>query len=56
MNIEQLQIALFDLYDIRNALSIKDKAMEKSDGSDETIGDALDSAIEFLEQLEGEAA
>jgi hypothetical protein len=52
MNIEQLQIALFDLYDIRNALSIKSKAREKSDGSDETIGEALNDAIAFLEQLE----
>lgn len=56
MNIEQIQIALFDLYDIRNALSTSDKAMEKSDSSDETIGEALDSTIEFLEQLEGELA
>lgn len=52
MNLEQLQIVLFDLYDVRNALSSSTKAREKSDGSDETIGEALNDAIAFLEQLE----
>lgn len=52
MNLEQLQIVLFDLYDVRNALSSATKAREKSDGSDETIGEALNDAIAFLEQLE----
>lgn len=49
---EHIQNALFDLYDVRAALSNAAKAKEKSDGSDETIGDALNNAIEFLEQLE----
>ena len=49
---EHIQNALFDLYDVRAALSRVVKNQEKSDGSDETIGDALDNAIEFLEQLE----
>jgi len=52
MNLEQLQIVLFDLYDIRKSLSTADKAREKSEGSDETIGEALDNAIEFMEQME----
>jgi len=49
---EHIQNALFDLYDVRAGLSRAVKNQEKSDGSDETIGDALNNAIEFLEQLE----
>jgi len=49
---EHIQNALFDLYDVRAALSRAVKNQEKSDGSAETIGDALNNAIEFLEQLE----
>ena len=52
MNLEQLQIVLFDLYDVRDALSSAIKARKKSDGSDETIGEALNDAIAFLEPLE----
>lgn len=52
MTLEQLQIVLFDLYDVRDALPNAIKAREKSNGSEETIGEALNDAIAFLEQLE----
>ncbi len=53
MNKDDISSALFDMYDIRNTLStsIKNKPKD-SDGSDITIGDCLDSVIEFLESLE----
>jgi hypothetical protein len=55
MDLEQLQNALFGLYDIRNALPAKTKAMPSADaGSDYSINDALTDAIEFLESLEAE--
>jgi hypothetical protein len=42
--------ALFDAYDIRNALSKKILNKPKdNDGSDITIGDCLDDIITFLE-------
>ena len=45
--------ALCDMYDIRNAVSDKIKNKPKdADGTDTTIGDCLDSVIEFLEDLE----
>ena len=45
--------ALCDMYDIRSALSDKIKNKPKdADGTDTTIGDCLDSVIEFLEDLE----
>ena len=45
--------ALCDMYDIRNTLSEKIKNKPKdADGTDTTIGDCLDSVIEFLEDLE----
>ena len=44
--------ALCDMYDIRSALSDKIKNKPKdADGTDTTIGDCLDSVIEFLEDL-----
>jgi len=54
MNLEATQIALFDMFDIRNSLSAQIKRKPKSEGSDETIGEALDDVIEFLENLEAE--
>jgi hypothetical protein len=54
MNLEATQIALFDMFDIRNSLSTQTKRKPKSEGSDETIGEALDDVIEFLENLEAE--
>lgn len=52
MNKEALASALFDLYDVRNALSTRMKNKPKDDCSDITIGECLDDAILFLEQLE----
>jgi len=52
VNLEQIQNVLFDLYDIRDTLSTTDKEQPKSEGSDETIGEALDEAIAFMVQLE----
>ena len=48
-----LSSALCDMYDIRNTLSNKVKNQPKdNDGTETTIGDCLDSVIEFLEDLE----
>jgi hypothetical protein len=52
MNLEELQCALFDAYDIKNALSNKIKNTPKDADSDYTIGDCLDTIICFLESLE----
>ena len=54
MKLETIQTALFDMYDIRDNLSTQTKRKPKSEGSDETIGEALDDVIEFLETLETE--
>jgi hypothetical protein len=48
-----LSSALCDMYDIRNTLPNKVKNQPKdNDGTETTIGDCLDSVIEFLEDLE----
>ena len=53
INLNNLQSALCDLYDVREALSKRIKNKPKDDeGSDITIGDCLDDVIEFLESLE----
>ena len=45
--------ALCDMYDIRNTLPSKVKNQPKdNDGTETTIGDCLDSVIQFLENLE----
>jgi len=55
MTKNEISSALFDLYDVRNALSKKIKSQPKdNDGTETTIGDCLDSVIEMLENLEGE--
>lgn len=56
MNMNDLSSALFDAYDIRKTLSdrIKNKPKD-NEGTEFTIGDCLDSIIEFLEGLEAEA-
>lgn len=54
MKLEAIQIALFDMYDIRDSLSAQTKRKPKSEGSDETIGETVDDVIEFLETLETE--
>lgn len=55
MKLDDIQSALFDAYDIRNALSDKVKNRPKdNEGSDITIGDCLDDIITTLESLEEE--
>lgn len=56
MNLNNLQSALFDLIDVREALSARTKNKPKdNDGTEITIGDCLDDVILFLEELEAEA-
>jgi hypothetical protein len=52
MNLEQLQIVLFDLYDLRYTLSKQTK--EEIIGLEVTIGEHLDNIIECVEALEKE--
>jgi len=53
MNKDMISSALFDMYDIRNVLSTKIKNKPKdNDGTIFTVGDCIDSVIEFLEDLE----
>jgi hypothetical protein len=52
MNLEQVQIALFDAFDMRDALASSVKRQKMDNG--ETIGEALDNLIQFLESLEEE--
>ena len=55
MTTEQIQSALFNMYDIRNALpaKIKSRPLDQED-SDYTIGDAIGEVLSFLEVLEAE--
>jgi hypothetical protein len=56
MNLNNLQSALFDLIDVREALSTRIKNKPKdNEGTETTIGDCLDDVILFLEELEAEA-
>ena len=53
MNMNDISSALFDAYDVRNALSARIKNRPKdNEGTDTTIGDCLNAIIETLEQLE----
>lgn len=53
MNKDMISSALFDMYDIRNVLSTKIKNKPKdNDGTIFTVGDCIDSVIDFLEDLE----
>jgi hypothetical protein len=53
INKNEISSALFDLYDIKKALSEKIKNKPKdNDGSQITIGDCLDDVISFIESLE----
>ena len=49
---EKISDALFDMYDIRNALSktIKNRPKD-NDGSIFTVNDCIENVIEFLEEL-----
>ena len=55
MTQEQIQIILFDLYDLRYTLTrqTKDEHMGLDMGEEVTIGEHLDNIIESVEALEG---
>jgi hypothetical protein len=55
MTQEQIQSALFNMYDIRNALpaSVKSRPLDQ-ENSDYTIGDAIGEVLSFLEVLDAE--
>ena len=58
MNLEDVQIALFDMYDLRNAFDARlshllDKEMAPRE-SETTFGQCINGTIEFLEKLETE--
>jgi hypothetical protein len=52
VNYNDTTAALFELYDIRQALSDRVKNKPLNDDFDLTIGEALDSVIQFIEQLD----
>ncbi len=57
INANEISSALCDMYDIRNTLPNKVKNQPKdNDGTEITIGDCLDSVIEFLEEMEKQNA
>ena len=53
-----LTCALFDMYDVRNALNNSDVPIQikflpkDNDGTEFTIGECIDNVIYFLEELE----
>ena len=51
---DQISDALFNMYDIREALSkrMKNKPLHDDTDSDYSIGDCIDDVIYFLESLE----
>jgi len=50
---DRIADALFDMYDVRRALSKKIKNKPKdNEGTEFTIGDCIDNVIEFLESLD----
>jgi hypothetical protein len=51
MNLEQIQVALFAAYDLRNAMTSADK---KRPTENDSFGDSLTEIIGFLESLEVE--
>jgi hypothetical protein len=54
-NQNSISSALFDLYDVRKALSKRTLNKPKDEDSASTIGDCLDDVISFLESLEEDA-
>lgn len=53
VNSDDLSFMLCEMYDLRNVLPTKVKAMKANDeGTDYTIGDLIDSVIEKLEEYE----
>lgn len=54
VNSDDLSFMLMEMYDLRNVLPTKVKAMKANDeDTDYTIGDLIDSVIEKLEEYEG---
>lgn len=56
MILEDIQIALFDMYDLRTALSAQRGVPIAPRESEETIGGCIDGVIQLLESLETEVA
>lgn len=55
INRVDLSFMLLEMYDLRNALPAKVKAMKANDeNTDYTIGDLIDSVIEKLENSRGQ--
>jgi len=54
MRLDDVQIALFDMYDMRNALLSRRNEVMCPHESEATFGECLDDTIAFLEQLETE--
>ena len=54
MKIEDVQIALFDMYDMKNALHLKRDKLMCPQESESTYGQCIDGVIALLEMLETE--
>ena len=54
--LEDIQIALFDMYDLRNALRAQRDEPLCEPETEETIGGCIDGVIQLLESLEAEVA
>ena len=52
--LEDIQIALFDMYDLRNALRAQRDEPLCEPETEETIGGCVDGVIQLLESLEAE--
>ena len=54
VNPDDLSFMLLEMYDLRNVLPTKVKAMKANDpDTDYTVGDLIDVVIEKLEEYEG---
>jgi hypothetical protein len=56
MHLEDIQIALFDMYDLRTLLRAQRGVPLAPRESEETIGGCIDGVIQLLESLEAEVA
>jgi len=54
VKLEDIQIALFDMYDLRTALRSQRDVPLAPHESEETIGGCIDGVIQLLESLEAE--
>ena len=53
MNVDELNSALCDMYDVKRALDKNTMDLPKdNDGTEITIGDCIDDVIDFLESCE----